>query len=94
MYDDAYKPGGGPIVPPDDQRRAAEKRLAVREALSLAAECSGGVGALVKWIRRSPENQRIFWSEIYPRLLSVRVDGELEMGKRLTGLAATWLSPR
>ena len=95
MYDDAYKPGGGTPEPATEfEQRAAATRLAVREALSLAADRIGGVDALVKWIRRDRENERIFWSVIYPKLLPLKVDGEVEMGSRMAAMVATWLPPQ
>ena len=95
MYDDAYKAAGAPPVPATDlEQLAANTRVAVREALSLAADRIGGPDALVKWIRRDRENERIFWSVIYPKLLPLKVDGEVEMGTRLAALAATWLPPQ
>jgi hypothetical protein len=95
MYDDAYKRAGStPSPSAEREERKAETRLAVREALTLAADRMGGVDALVKWIRRDRENERIFWSVIYPKLLPLKVDGEVEMGTRLAALAATWLPPQ
>jgi len=93
MYDRAYTPPNiGPAA--DLEQRTAETRVAVREALHLAADRLGGVDALVKWIRRDKENERIFWSAIYPRLLPLKVDGEVEMGQRMAGIVATWLPPQ
>ena len=72
--------------PPNGSR--ASTKLAVKEAISLAAEGMGGVDALVKWARRSKENERIFWTILYPKLLPLEVEGEVEMGKRLAVVAA------
>ena len=91
MYDHAFSPPDKPSPGPNLAHRTAETRVAVREALHLAADRLGGVDALVKWIRRDRENERIFWSAIYPRLLPLKVDGEVEMGERIAGLVATWL---
>jgi hypothetical protein len=94
VYDDAYNPKTAPPSGIDLAQRTVDTRVAVREALHLAAQRHGGVDALVKWIRRDKENERIFWSAIYPRLLPLKVDGEVEIGKRMAGLVATWLPPQ
>ena len=64
----------------------------VKEALALAARGLNGVPALVKWARRSDDNQRIFWSILFPRLLPVEVAAEVDMGRRFTEVTAKWLS--
>jgi hypothetical protein len=43
--------------------------LAAREVILLAAEGLGGVDGLIAWARKSDENERIFWSVIYPKVL-------------------------
>lgn len=94
MYDHAFTPPGGPTSPTGLATRTAETRVAVREALHLAAQRLGGVDGLVKWIRRDEANARAFWTAIYPRLLPLKVDGEVEMGARMAGIVATWLPPQ
>ena len=48
----------------------------VKAAIELAAEGLGGAARLQEWAASSPENERIFWSSIYPRLLPMQVTGE------------------
>ena len=45
----------------------------VREFLEGAAESIGGMQRLTAWIKESPENEKIFWSSMYMRLLPVQV---------------------
>ena len=66
--------------------------VAVKEALALAARGLNGVPALVKWARRSDDNQRVFWSILYPKLLPVEVAAEVDMGRRFAAVTAQWLS--
>ena len=66
--------------------------LAAKEAIALAAEGLGGVKGLVAWAEESPENKRIFWGTIYPKLLPLKVDAEIEAGKRLAR-ALVWQPP-
>ena len=95
MYDHAFNPKGGTNPPAAAlEQRTAETHLAVREALRLAAARLGGAGALHKWIRHNKENEKIFWSALYMRLLPLEADGEGEMGERMEGLVATWLPPQ
>ncbi len=65
--------------------------LAAKEAIARAAEGLGGVQALIAWVKKDDQNERIFWSAIYPKLLPLKVSGEVEMGSRLAEVAARWL---
>jgi hypothetical protein len=48
----------------------------VKEAIELAAEGLGGAKRLVEWAKEDPSNERIFWGNIYPKLLPLQVTGE------------------
>lgn len=41
----------------------------VREAILKVADDLGGPKRLLSWAREAPENERIFWANIYPKLL-------------------------
>lgn len=43
-------------------------RLA-KEAIEMAADKLGGVDRLVAWAQEDPQNERVFWGTIYPKLL-------------------------
>jgi hypothetical protein len=47
----------------------------IRRAIALAAHGLGGWQRLCEWAREEPENERIFWQSIYPRLLPHRIEG-------------------
>lgn len=49
---------------------------AAKDAIAEAAEKLGGVNRLVDWAKEAPENEKAFWSTIYPKLLPVQVSGE------------------
>ena len=49
-----------------------------KAAIALAAEGLGGVKRLVAWAKASPENERVFWSTIYPRLVPHEVSGSAD----------------
>jgi hypothetical protein len=48
-----------------------------KEAIALAAEELGGVERLVAWARSDEKNEAVFWSSIYPRLIPVAVEGNV-----------------
>lgn len=47
-----------------------------KEAIALAAEKLGGSERLVEWVQEDPQNERVFWGTIYPKLLPLQVSGE------------------
>lgn len=47
-----------------------------RDAIQWAAEKIGGQARLAKWIKEDKANERVFWGNIYPRLLPLQVTGE------------------
>ena len=65
--------------------------MRVRQALALAAQRVGGVDALAKWIRSSTDNERIFWSAIWPRLLAIEAAMAAGEEPGLDVTAARWL---
>ena len=50
--------------------------MAAKEAIALAAERLGGVDRLVAWAKEDPQNEKAFWSSVYPKLLPLQVSGE------------------
>ncbi|MGQ0559164.1 MAG: hypothetical protein ACT4OE_06200 [Sphingosinicella sp.] len=87
-----------PKVEPVPRRRGRPKgslnktTLAAKEAIALAAEGLDGVDGLVAWAKASDDNLRLFWSVIYPKLLPLKVNSEVEVGTRFAR-ALTWLPP-
>jgi hypothetical protein len=62
---------------------------AVKWIISEAAHQVGGLDRLVAWIKESEVNERLFWTQIWPRLLPLQVQGtgargELELTVKLT----------
>lgn len=49
--------------------------LQVKEAISFAAEGLGGAERLVAWAKEDPQNERVFWAQIYPKLLPLEISG-------------------
>lgn len=49
---------------------------AAKEAIAEAADALGGADRLVAWAKEDPQNERVFWGTIYPKLLPLQVTGE------------------
>lgn len=47
-----------------------------KNAIAEAADKLGGTDRLVAWAQEAPENERVFWGTIYPKLLPLQVTGE------------------
>jgi hypothetical protein len=52
----------------------------VRNVIAMAAFGLGGVPRLVAWAREDPANERLFWSQVYPKLLPTLVRGSGQDG--------------
>jgi len=50
--------------------------VAAKEAIAIAASKLGGADRLVAWAQEDPQNERVFWGTIYPKLLPLQVSGE------------------
>ena len=50
--------------------------MAAKEAIAMAADRLGGVDRLVAWAQEEPQNERVFWGTIYPKLLPLTVGGD------------------
>lgn len=48
----------------------------VKEAIEAAAQGLGGGTRLEAWAREAPENEKAFWTVIYPKLLPLQVTGK------------------
>ena len=47
-----------------------------KDAIALAADKLGGTNRLVAWAQEDPANERVFWGQIYTKLLPLQVTGE------------------
>ena len=69
MEKKTWKRKAGPGRPKGLRNR---KTLAAQEAIEIAADELGGATRLVAWAKEAPENERLFWGTIYPKLLPLR----------------------
>ena len=61
-----------------------------KEAIALAAEGLGGVKRLVAWAKLSPDNERVFWGTIYPRLVPHEVAGSADGAPISIAIVKPW----
>jgi len=47
-----------------------------KEAIAQVAVNIGGVARMTEWVRKSAENEKAFWTSIYPKLLPLQVAGD------------------
>ena len=52
--------------------------VAVKDVIAMAAKRIGGLDRLVKWINESPENERLFWSQMYMKRLPLQINTKIE----------------
>lgn len=60
-------------------RKAGTPNKVTAEAKAViagAAEALGGMDRLVKWAKEDPQNEKAFWSSVYPKLLPLTVAGD------------------
>ena len=50
--------------------------VGVKDAIAAAADALGGVEALVAWVRANPKNEYAFWTQIYPKLVPLKLQGD------------------
>lgn len=79
----AGKPGPGRKKGVPNKTSAAAK-----DVIAEAAERLGGVNRIVVWAKEAPENERAFWSTIYPKLLPLQVNANV---RQISEEAAQWL---
>lgn len=49
--------------------------MVAKTAIETAAEGLGGAARLQAWAKADPVNERVFWSQIYTKLLPLQVTG-------------------
>ena len=62
----------------------------VKEAIATVAEKLGGIDRMVEWAKENPDNERLFWGTIYPKLLPFQVNAKVEhSGEAVTRVVIT-----
>lgn len=65
----------GPGRPKGSQNKSTK---AAKELIQAVAEGLGGADRMLAWAQEAPENERAFWTSIYPKLLPVQLQGDKE----------------
>lgn len=47
-----------------------------KDMIANVADRLGGADRMLEWAKSDPDNERAFWTSIYPRLLPLQVTGE------------------
>lgn len=66
----------GPGNPGKPKGATSKTTRTALEAIALAAEKLGGTDRLVSWAQEAPENEKAFWTTIYPKVLPLQVTGK------------------
>lgn len=56
----------------------------VRNAILMVAEGLGGAPRMIEWAKEDPQNERLFWTQVYPKVLPREVKAEIAGGMTLT----------
>ena len=48
-----------------------------KQMIEQAAEQLGGLERLVAWAKEAPEHEKVFWSQMYPKLLPLQVNADV-----------------
>jgi hypothetical protein len=91
MPTNKFKPGERPVgrAKGVSNKRTVRLRRALQEVIETAAYQIGSVERLVTWIKEDPINERLFWSQMWIRLLPTKIagmgpSGEIELSMKLT----------
>lgn len=82
-------PGPGPGRPKGVPNKLTSLAKSV---IAEAADRLGGADRLVEWARESPSNERVFWGTIYPKLLPLQLNADIEARMSVRG-ALVWKAP-
>ena len=56
--------------------------VAAKEAIALAAVKLGGVDRLVEWAKEDPGNEKIFWAQLYGKLVPLDLKAKADVTLR------------
>lgn len=60
--------------PKGSQNRVSKE---AKEVIAEAAERLGGADRLLAWVQESPDNEKAYWTSIYPKLIAVSIAGNV-----------------
>jgi hypothetical protein len=57
---------------------APVKPIVARDAIALAFQAIGGVAAFAEWIKASEDNRKLFYTNLYPKIIAIQPGEEPE----------------
>ncbi|MEL6361713.1 MAG: hypothetical protein AAFR21_11565 [Pseudomonadota bacterium] len=66
---------------------------AAKQIIAETAGRLGGADRMVEWAKESPDNERIFWSQMYVKLVPYQVNGPGDDGEHIIR-SYGWLPPQ
>lgn len=67
--------------------------IAAKEAISLAFDELGGTDELVKWAKLNDDNRKVFYSQIWTKIIPLQVNGAGEDGSHVHEIIMRGVSP-
>ena len=59
-----------------------------------AAQGLGGATRLLAWAKEAPENERAFWTNIFPKLMPLQVNGPGDEGEHIHKIVTEVVYPK
>jgi len=59
-----------------------------------AAQGLGGADRLLAWAREAPENERAFWTNVFPKLMPLQVNGPGDDGEHVHKIVTEIVYPK
>jgi hypothetical protein len=67
---------------------------AAKDAIQMVANDLGGPARMLEWVKEDPFNERVFWKDIYPKLLPLQINGAGEEGEHIHRLEHVIVDPQ
>jgi hypothetical protein len=67
-----------PVPPPKKRGEVCATTREVKEAILTAAQQMGGISRLVEWAQETDANERVFWSQMYIKVLPKEIKADVE----------------
>ena len=67
--------------------------IVARDAIALAFEAIGGVAAFAEWIKASEDNRKLFYTNLYPKIVALQPAEEPEAPATIHEIRRTIVHP-
>jgi hypothetical protein len=65
-----------------------------KSIIEAAAQGLGGAERLLAWAQEAPENERAFWTNIFPKLMPLQVNGPGDEGEHIHKIVSEVVYPK